>query len=64
MGVLAVVVAGRPGPRGGQGESDSRSGRRGGVMRGGSDAGRDDGPVLPEPSSPVDAFMGWNTTTQ
>ena len=46
MGVLAVVVAGSPGPRGGKGESGDGFRRRGGAIRGGIGTGRDAIPGL------------------
>ena len=46
MGVLAVVGAGSPGSRGGEGETRGGVGRRGDTIQRGSDAVRDAGPVL------------------
>ena len=47
MGVYAVVVAGRIGPGGVEGESSGGVIRRGGEIRGGGNGtGRDDGPGI------------------
>ena len=51
VGISAVVGAGRPGPRGGEGESGGGVGRRGGAMRVGSRGGRNTGPGMREGST-------------
>ena len=48
MGVWEVVREVRPRPRGGEGESGGRVGRRGGTMQGRSGAGRDTRPGMRE----------------
>ena len=48
MGVSKVVVAGRLGTGGGEGDISGRVRRRGGVMQGENGVGRDAGPVMME----------------